>query len=225
MNQLGKGTIIAFFVVASMLASSVTFADDEKENGQRFAVTITNITRGQVITPPVVISHNDNFKLFILGSPAIPELAALAEDGPTAPLLGFLATRPDVYDFAASAGPLLPGNSVTLEISSPGDFRYISAAGMLATTNDAFFAIRGVRVPKKGQRAVEAEAYDAGSEANNESCEFIPGPPCGSAGVRATEGAEGYVHIHSGIHGIGDLVPAVQDWRNPVGEILIRRIP
>lgn len=212
----------ALFLVLTtgILTSGTSFADE----GQRYAVTITNITRGQVITPPVVISHSDEFQLFTLGSPAIPELAALAEDGATAPLLAYVAALPAVLDIAVSSGPLLPGKSVTLEITTRGRFRYLSAASMLASTNDAFFAIRNVGVDKEGELVVDAEAYDAGSEANTESCAEIPGPPCGSGGVRHPDGAEGYVHIHAGIHGIGDLSPAMMDWRNPVAEVTIRAV-
>jgi hypothetical protein len=36
---------------------------------------------------------------------------------------------------------------------------------------------------------------------------------------------EGFVHVHAGIHGIGDLVAADRDWRNPVAQIAIRRLP
>ena len=75
---------------------------------------------------------------------------------------------------------------------------------------------------------VEAEAYDAGSERNSEDCAYIPGPPCEGAGVHDPAEAEGYVHIHAGIHGIGpdtELVyPAEHDWRNPVAKITIRRV-
>ena len=38
------------------------------------------------------------------------------------------------------------------------------------------------------------------------------------------EGGEGYVYIHPDIHGVGDLVPAARDWRNPVAKITIRRL-
>ncbi len=218
---------LGFLMVVGVLTAKTTFADDSHKHGnRRYAVTITNITRGQVITPPVIISHNNHFKLFALGAPAIPELVALAEDGPTGSLLGLLATLPEVHDFVASAGPLLPGTSVTLEVEASRFARYISAVGMLATTNDTFFGIRGIPVPKKkhGARTVTATAYDAGSEGNNESCDFIPGPPCGNAEVRNTATSEGFVSVSSGIHGVGDLDPATTDWRNPVAEIAIYRI-
>jgi len=35
---------------------------------------------------------------------------------------------------------------------------------------------------------------------------------------------EGYVSIHRGIHGNGQLNPAMFDWRNPGAKITIRRI-
>ena len=58
------------------------------------------------------------------------------------------------------------------------------------------------------------------------SCANIPGPACGGAGPSpdAAEGDEGYVHIHPGIHGIGDLDASEYDWRNPVAVIKIRRV-
>ena len=67
-------------------------------------------------------------------------------------------------------------------------------------------------------------AYDAGTENNNEMCRFIPGPPCGNRGVRDTAGAEGYVHVHRGVHGGADLDPALFDWRNPVAKIVITKL-
>jgi hypothetical protein len=85
---------------------------------------------------------------------------------------------------------------------------------MLVSSNDAFFAVRGLSARSKGDRIVDARACDAGSEANSEQCEFIPDPPCVGGGVHDdTTDAEGYVYIHSGIHGIGGLDRAVRDWR------------
>lgn len=221
-TQLLFSLAAGLILMTGTLTTAPAFADDD--DVQRYAVTVTNLTRGQILTPPVVISHNRDFILFTPGAPASPELATLAEDGMTGPLLGLLATLPAVYDSAVSTGPVLPGHSVTVEITTSGKFNTISAVGMLASTNDGFFAVKGVTAPKRGDATVEAEAYDAGSEANTESCAFIPGPPCGHPGVRDTAGAEGYVHIHAGIHGIGNLTPAMHDWRNPVAHVTIHRL-
>jgi hypothetical protein len=209
-------------VLIFMLTTPLCFAD-YKPSGRKYEVTITNLTRSQIFSPPIVISHGRHFRLFTLGDTASPELAALAEDGLTDPLINSIADLPAVHDIVVAAGPVIPGNSVTLEISTRRGFNFISVAGMLVITNDAFFAIQGLRIRSWGTVTANAKAYDAGSEANSEDCDYIPGPPCGTNAHDITP-SEGYVHIHAGIHGIADLDPAEHDWRNPVAEITIRPI-
>ena len=185
MNRKNELLTISLAVMLFSLIFSTSFA----QQGRQLEVTIKNITRGQVISPPVVISHNKDFQLFELGSPAIDELVMLAEDGMTEPLVGYVASQSSVLDSIAASGPLMPGESVTLLINTSSRFKYITAVGMLVTTNDAFFATEGIKAPPHGEKTVHAEAYDAGSEANTESCEHIPGPPCGNPEVRNTDGA------------------------------------
>jgi len=121
---------------------------------------------------------------------------------------------------------LLPGESNSTEITAAGDAKYFSAVAMLGATNDAFYGVRGVELPKNGSITIQAPAYDAGSEANSEQLADIP--PGGNldedGDAHIAENGEGYIHIHSGIHGIGDLDPAVFDWRNPVVEMTITRV-
>ena len=98
------------------------------------------------------------------------------------------------------------------------------------TTNDAFFGLDSFDVDSDAFRSgnsvvILVPAYDAGTENNNEMCGFIPGPPCGNGGVPDMAGAEGYVHIHRGIHGGADLDAARFDWRNPVAKIVISKLP
>ena len=89
-------------------------------------------------------------------------------------------------------------------------------------TNDAFFALDGARGPiVRDGLSRYSPAYDAGSEANDEQCASIPGPACGGNG--GLEG-EGFVHVHAGVHGVGDLVPARHDFRNPVARVRIDRV-
>lgn len=219
---------IALIAVCGILVSGVAYAKDKhQDRGSSYEVTITNITRGQIISPPIVISHNKDFQLFSLGDSATDELAALAEDGMIGPLSAYLNKLDSVYQYsiAGETDVIMPGKSLTLEIKTRKGYDLLSAAGMLVSTNDAFFAVRGVKARSKGDMAVEARAYDAGSEFNSEDCDYIPGPPCGNAGVRDTAGAEGYVYIHSGIHdGMGDLNPAVRDWLNPVATVTIEKV-
>ncbi len=201
------------------LASSVADADD-------FAVTITNITRGQTFTPFLAATHKPSIHLFTLGMPASPRLVTLAEGGDTTPLKMRLLATAGVSDVQTGAGLLAPGQSVTLHVATAGNSNRISLAAMLIPTNDGFVALDDVRGPRSGQTVVyTAPAYDAGSEANDELCAHIPGPVCGGEGVSPSGTGEGFVRIHAGIHGIGDLVPADRDWRNPVATISITREP
>jgi hypothetical protein len=78
--------------------------------------------------------------------------------------------------------------------------------------------------------AYTSVAYDSGSERNDELCARSPGPfftECGGpgGGAASTGGEEGYMRVHAGVHGIGDLTASQRDWRNPVARITIRRMP
>lgn len=204
-------------------------ADKSDEARNEFEITVTNVTRGQTFTPILVATHKAGVRLFTEGTPASPQLAFLAEDGDPGPLAAVLDANPDVFDTAVIGGLLGPGKSATVRIRMEDKFDHISVAAMLIPTNDAFFAVNGVRGPK-GRRTLylESPAYDAGSEPNDELCVSIPGPPCFGLGASPGSG-EGFVHIHAGIHGIGGLPPlglnaAERDWRNPVAAITIERV-
>ena len=220
MRMFLKSVAMGALVIGALSgAASVAAADDE---GGVYSVTITNLTRGQVVTPPLVVTHTGAFTLFAPGQPASDGLATLAETGNPGPLAGDIEFA-DGVSSVAIADPLPPGQSTTVEIQARGNAKHLSLAAMLATTNDAFAGVSAVRLPNRA-RSVRAIAYDAGSEANNEACDFIPGPPCNATNQRDTAGAEGFIHVHAGIHGIGDLVAADQDWRNPVLGVVIERI-
>ena len=194
-----------------------------------YEVTVTNLTRGQQFTPILVASHKAGVRLFELGTPATPELKTLAEEGNVAPLTALLLGNPNVRDVVNSGGLLNPGASVTQRVSTLGGFDNVSVSAMLIPTNDGFFAVNDAEGPNgQGSITVFSPAYDSGTERNDETCASIPGPnfiECGGpGGGGAPGGGEGYVHIHAGIHGIGDLDPALRDWRNPVAKITIRPV-
>ena len=105
-------------------------------------------------------------------------------------------------------GVVPPGESMTIMIDVPEGAKFLSATGMLATSNDAFFGVTKVALPHDGMEMVNAVIYDAGSEANNEACTHIPGPPCAedSGNARMEDGAEGMVQVHAGIMGTMDIM-------------------
>ncbi len=213
-------SMLFMFTLASLTMASSAQARD----GKMYEVTITNLTRGQTFTPIMVASHKKGQYLFELGQPASDELATLAESGNSQPLQDALKSQGLAYDTVSTGGLLGPGESVTVRVRAFGRYSYISLASMLIPSNDAFIAVNGVKAPRGHhvQTAISL-AYDAGSEANDELCANIPGPYCGGQGLSAGDGGEGYVHVHAGIHGSGDLAPATFDWRNPTARIVIKR--
>lgn len=215
-------TLASALVAGLVLSTPLLAAAGPKE----FAVTITNVTRGQTFTPILVASHMEGVKLFTPGMPASPELAALAEGGDVATLGAALLATGDVLDVADSGGMLGPGESVTVMVETTGKYNHVSVASMLLPTNDGFFAVNGMKGPSgKKTVMVMAPAWDAGSEPNDELCASIPGPFClGAPGSPPDPGDEGFVHVHAGIHGIGDLDPAMYDWRSAVASISITRM-
>lgn len=215
-----KNWVALFSIAALVAAPTIGYADDGF-----YEVTVTNLTRGQAFTPILVATHRDGVMLFEVGKPASPELAILAEGGDTAPLTANLEARPEVHDVITIPGLLAPGATVTARVKTKGNFNHLSMAAMLIPTNDGFFALKNVRGPRdRSSQEHESPAYDAGSEPNDELCGNIPGPVCGGEGASPNAGGEGNVHIHAGIHGIGNLVASDRDWRNPVAHISVRRV-
>jgi hypothetical protein len=215
--------------VFASLFGAVTQAESETRPATtQYELKITNITKDQVFSPPVVAVHNEAVALFQVGQLASDELALMAEDGAGLPLADLLSTLPEVFTAEATSQPLLPGETMVYTITGRPGFRLLSAVGMLVNTNDTFFAIDSVRLPliRQAEDIHYAVAYDAGSETNNEDCAFVPGRACplGSGNARATDDAEGYVYISNGVHGIADLAADAYDWHNPVAVIGLKRI-
>jgi len=218
--------ISAVIVMGAVLASYETMASESSNDENMYAVTITNISHGEFFTPIMVASHQRGVKLFELGGAASAELEVIAESGNSNPLKESLLNSGKTLDIAQAAGPLPPGKSVTLTVRMDKDNSYISVDSMLVPSNDAFFAVNGLRVGKaKKAITVYSPAYDAGSEFNDELCVSIPGPGfvCSGEGFN-NESGEGFVHIHPGIQGIADLDKTQFDWRNPAAKITIKRV-
>ena len=213
--------LIVFLAVVGLTVSAATRIALAEDFGLCYEVTITNMTRGQVFTPVLVATHKKGVKLFTEGEPASDELAQLAESGDVVPLAEVLeAMSRKVGAIAVSeGGPFGAGESVTVQVPISRKYNRMSLASMLAITNDGFIALNGVpALPGKHVSPV----YDAGTEVNDELVAHIPGP--GGEGYN-TEGGEGFVHIHAGIHGIGDLPsPENLDWRNPAAKIASRLV-
>lgn len=211
-------------------ASAAGTSARQHTHGARYQVTITNLTGGQQFTPILLAPHDASVELFTLGQPAGAQLGTLATTGNAAPLAALLESTPGVRDVETGDALTNPGSSVTFDITA-GYFDRLSIAAMLIPTNATFFALNGVKLPffrYEAEVTLYAPAYDSGTEKDDELCKDIPGPyfvECnGPGGTGQPGGRDGFVHVSSGIHGIGDFTPAMRDWRNPVAKIVIKRV-
>ena len=248
-TAFSKIALLGAIIVASAIAltPAVMAQDSNARRARVYRVTITNATLGQPVAPSVIATHTKAFRLFELGptpEPGDPDyalyfgLATAAETGSPVPLVDEVAASDDVWAAVAlltdrTPPVLLPGESNSTVIHASGNAKYLSAAAMLGATNDAFYAVRGVPLPKRSGEIIRvfANAYDAGSELNAESAETVGALGAtddnSATGQGINENGEGYIHVHAGIHGIGGpngLDPAMEDWRDPVVQVTIERI-
>ncbi len=196
-----------------------------------FEVEVVNLTPGQQFTPLLVATHSPSISFFTRGQPASAGLATLAEEGNVMPLAEALTATGKVTDADVGTGLTDPGKTVKFMVDGDPSRDKLSLASMLIPTNDAFVALSNASLPKTCGKTVSynINAYDAGSEANDELCASIPGPnfaECnGPGGGASPAGGEGFVHIHNGVHGVGDLKPTRRDWNNPVARVMIKAVP
>ncbi len=213
-------------VLVAFMATTIIDARDEAE-GLMVEVSLTNLTHGQIMSPVFIARHDSSADyLYNLGHPASDALAAMAEDAEADGLLE--AWDPESNGSVGQAmvlalddGPIPPGKTVTTTFDINDGKSLVSLASMLVSTNDAFVGANGIDMSRS--QTIMLNAYDSGSEANSENCDYVPGPPCGNH-VEDEADAEGFVHVHNGIHGMGDsgLNPAIHDWNNPVARLTIK---
>ncbi|MBI1874203.1 MAG: spondin domain-containing protein [Acidobacteria bacterium] len=221
---------VSVLATAAFVSAALMSVPVRAQAVQRYFVMVTNMTRAQSFTPILVATHTPAVRLFVAGTAASSELRELAEEGSTNPFTTLLrGLGAEVRDVVTSSGLLTPGVTAGIEVIGGGSFDRISVASMLIPTNDAFFGVTGVALPTGiDPVTIDAPAYDAGTERNDERCASIPGPnfsECGGPGGGArVGGGEGAVTIHNGIRGVGDMRANDRDWRNPVARITIHRV-
>ncbi len=217
-------------------------AEARSEGGKTYKITITNLTAGQPLTPPILATHTSGTGIFTVGEAASAGIQQIAENGNGAPLLQALGEDTQVHDVVAGAAPLVPANnpggtgfesSATFTITTHGRARFLSYASMLICTNDGFTGLDSIRLPNY-KKTVYTAAYDARTEANSEDFADIV-PPCQALiGVSSDDmgtgmsnpllAEDGIVIPHVGINGGVDLFPEVHGWSDPVTKIEIERV-
>jgi hypothetical protein len=218
---------VAAVVAATLVAIPASASGDDEVKVWR--VTIKNRTPAgpgapgsQPLSPPLFVIHSSRADVWSVGAISSHVVAAIAEDADNAPAESALAQLRGVRKvFTGAGGPIASGTSRTYGVRTRGRFERLSVVTMLVNTNDAFTGLDSLKL-EDGLIVRRTQAYDAGSEANNELRAFIPGPCCGNAFVRDPEGA--LIRMHPGITGAGELDPALYDWSEPVARITIKRV-
>lgn len=208
---------------------------------QNITAEITNLSNGIYFTPLLIATHPGSTHLFQSGSPSSANLQAMAEGGDTSGLItDLMAVSADISDNPA-AGLLAPGMSASASFPKGGQNTHLSLVAMMLPTNDGFVGLDALEVPNaKGSYVYFLNAYDAGTEANNEVINGggapgtlgIPADPGGNSGtggtgVTTTE-SNMMVHIHRGIlgdtdlsGGRSDLTSNVHRWLNPIAKLVV----
>ncbi|MCF6281224.1 MAG: spondin domain-containing protein [Candidatus Polarisedimenticolaceae bacterium] len=229
-----KKYIAGVLTVSSLILSGAASARDLK-------VEITNLTNGLYFTPLLVAAHIKESTLFELGMPASAALQAMAEGGDISGLVMQVESAGGIYAANPAAGLLAPGATTSANLALNHNRRYLSIAAMLLPTNDGFVGLGALKIPKKrGSYTYYLNAYDAGTEANDEV--ITGGGAPGVAGIPADPGAlagsggsgvagldhNTTVHIHRGTMGDTDSMGGMSDldsrhhrWTNPVARLVI----
>lgn len=175
--------------LASILALSACSSDNDSNDADdvvidpsySYTVTMANLSNAQPISPPIAVLHEAGFSLWETGQSASVALEVMAEGGDATQLQTEAGSR--VSDIAT--GALLSGTSDSLTLEAKPDHHYLTVAGMLVNTNDAFTGINAIDVSGLDvdqSHTVLAPIYDAGTEANSEDVNTIPGPAAGGEG-------------------------------------------
>lgn len=235
-----KRRVVVVLAAVSMFALLVGAPAATAGPEKTYTVTITNLSDGQPFTPALVTTHKGSDGLFSVGSAASFGLKEIAENGNLDPMVGRVTADSDFADLVVQTGstgvpPVVPGETVTFEISAGAPFNFLSWASMLICTNDGFTGVDTLKLPSEVGDSVSAttQGYDAGTEVNTEAFVDLV-PPCGPLTGQDSMGqgtgmsnpmlAEGgVIHHHAGILGVGDLDPEINDWNNPVATITVER--
>jgi hypothetical protein len=228
-----------------LIAVSLLSALSINASAQELSISITNLMQGVHFTPLIVSAHNAQASMFTVATPASSQIQDMAEGGSIVGLSEVMtAAGADIV--ANPAGGLLgPSVNTELAISTTEGNTHLSLSAMLLQTNDGFVGLDSWMIPAEaGTYTVFLNAYDAGTEANDELVTAdgaitgmpgmppMPEPAPGTRGVNGTGVSDAQsntnVHIHRGSMGDDDLTGGKSDldnrvhrWLNPVAKLTV----
>ncbi|MFY8326952.1 spondin domain-containing protein [Pseudoalteromonas sp. ZZD1] len=193
-----------------------------------YTITFSNLTAGQPLSPLSVIAFDDTAP-WQFGEPASVGLEMIAESGANEEYL----SDENALAAVSAEGGTGPGETTTVTISVDAqDVLNLSFAAMLGNTNDAFTGLSSVDVSTLevgSSISRTTAAYDAGTEANTETAETVPGPAAGGEGFNELrDDIADMITMHPGIVSNQDSLStsalgAEFKFDNPVSKIVITR--
>jgi len=225
-----------------LIAVSLLGLFSATSQAQDLTVTLTNLTQGINFTPVIAASHDMDTSIFHVAQVASAELTALAEGGSIADMATLLNTaNADVIE-NPNSGLLGASTTTSFDLINSTGNDYLSIAAMMLPTNDGFVGLDSWEIPSEaGTYTVYLNAYDAGTEANDElivdgsGAAGTPGIPAAPGGDAGTGGSgvtdaqsNASIHIHRGVLGDTDLSGGTSDldsrvhrWLNPVAKLTV----
>ncbi|MDP5032283.1 MAG: spondin domain-containing protein [Paraglaciecola sp.] len=206
------------------------------------SIEVQNLTQGIYFTPLAVVAHTPDASLFEVGQTASTEIQMMAEGG-SLDGLSTIATAINADVLANPAGGLLaPTMKTSGDLMTADGNTVLSIVAMILPSNDGFVGLDNWAIPTEaGTYTVYLNAYDAGTEANDEirgsGAPGMPGMPVppplepalgtGGSGMAATD-ANTTVHIHPGnigddnaTGGKSDVTNTVHRWLNPIAKVTV----
>ncbi len=207
--------------------------DNVSNNDATYDITVYNLTNGQPFTPLGIVVHNSAYIPWQLGETVSMGLETLAESGdPSAFLTEANANNEVVMSTRSSNGPFGPGSSETVSITvGHAASLQLTVASMLANTNDAFTGIHNWNIgglTVGDSASTMARVYDAGTEANNETANSMPGPAAMGEGFNIVRDDLDRLTVHSGVVTADDglLTSALNEshrWLGQAAKVVVTR--
>lgn len=234
MHKLNTSILAAalFGLAATQLTGCFHDEDSNAVSTIKYAVTVTNISNNQPLSPLALVLHKSGYSGWTEGAAVSTGLEKLAEGGDNSDFLDEATVNTHVLDDASGAGLILPGQSETVMLSTTESSGVmLTLATMLVNTNDAFSGIssQALSALTNGETLhVYGYTYDAGTEANSETAATIPGPAGGGEGYNAMRDDLGKLTVHSGVVTADDgLTTSTLDeshrFSGPVSMVMVMR--
>lgn len=213
--------MLSVFVLSFLAYFSALSLEAE---GRTLQVQLRNNTSGQGFQNPLVAvgTNSAQVVLFSLGARAFVGVEKLAEGSICSDVARLLRLRGAIV---VTNDKTIFGQEYIADVAIPVGDVYVTMVGKLNPTNDGFLAVQAFKIPGNAVAgkwyAVSVSAYDAGSEYNDENCVHLISPPaCGFSGQGYSSvlelQQENKIQHHPGLHGFGDLDPAVNNFSSPV---------